>query len=161
VVTAGTVAVGDSVYVFEPGPRRRLEVEVVFDAPAIGTQRAEWNGTFETFVSDIAWARTFGFRRDATELSARGRARGANPDVVMILDDDGLVEPPGASARPSEFARHKLLDLVGDLYLFGGPPCGTVFAQRPGHAATHRAVAVAIGRGILERRGSVETPRPW
>ena len=43
----------------------------------------------------------------------------------------------------------RLLDLLGDLYLFGGPPIGALSAFRPGHAANHRAVAEALGRGIL------------
>jgi UDP-3-O-[3-hydroxymyristoyl] N-acetylglucosamine deacetylase len=69
----------------------------------------------------------------------------------MVLEDGGGVEPPGAPARPDEFARHKLLDLVGDLYLYGGPPRGTLRATRPGHGATHRAMTEALDRGIVGR----------
>jgi len=154
VVARGRVDVGPSSYVLEPGSLPTIDVEVDFDAPEIGIQRADWNGRSEDFVSEIAWARTFGFRRDAAELFARGRARGASPEAVMVLDDRGRVEPPGAPARPSEFARHKLLDLIGDLYLFGGPPLGSIFARRPGHAATHRAVHAALKKGLLRRGAS-------
>ena len=156
VARTGTVSVGASTYSFEPGESTRLEVEIDFAAPGIGAQRAAWDGTPEAFVRDIAWARTFGFRKDAAGLLAAGRARGADPSTVMVLDDDGHVEPPGAPALPDEFARHKLLDLLGDLYLFGGPPRGVVRAKRPGHAATHRAVVEARCRGIIGA-----SPRPF
>jgi UDP-3-O-acyl-N-acetylglucosamine deacetylase len=149
VIESGMIEVGESSYSFEPGPEPRLEVEVEFRADAIGIQSAVWDGSFERFLLDVAWARTFGFRREAAALHARGRARGVDPRVVKVLDDLGLVEPPGAPARPGEFARHKLLDLVGDLYCFGGPPRGTISAKRPGHQATHRAVAIAFQRNLL------------
>jgi UDP-3-O-[3-hydroxymyristoyl] N-acetylglucosamine deacetylase len=161
VVQSGKVEIAESIYAFEPGPEPILAVEVHFEARAIGTERASWDGSFERFVSDVAWARTFGFRRDAADLLARGRALGADAHAVMVLDDEGRVEPPDAPARPSEFARHKLLDMIGDLYLFGGPPLGAVSAIRPGHAATHRAVALALERGLLAFGPSAETPGAW
>lgn len=150
----GIVEVGSSSYAFLPGDGVALEVEIDFAAPAIGVQRAAWAGDAPSFVAEIAWARTFGFRRDGEALIRAGRAGGVDPSAVMVLDADGVVEPPGLPARPGEFARHKLLDLVGDLYLFGGPPIGKVRATRPGHAATHRAVAEALERQILTRHRS-------
>jgi UDP-3-O-[3-hydroxymyristoyl] N-acetylglucosamine deacetylase len=147
IVRAGAIDVGRSRYVFEPRDDVALDVEVEFDG--VGAERATWNGDADAFVRDIAWARTFGFRREAAALSAAGRARGVDAHAVMILDEHGSVEPPGAPARPGEFARHKLLDLVGDFYSFGGPPVGLVRASRPGHAATHLAVARALAEGIV------------
>jgi UDP-3-O-[3-hydroxymyristoyl] N-acetylglucosamine deacetylase len=151
VACPGVVEVGASSYAFLPGDGVALEVEITFAAPAIGVQRAAWAGDAPSFVAEIAWARTFGFRRDGEALMRTGRAGGVDPSAVMVLDADGVVEPPGLPARPGEFARHKLLDLVGDLYLFGGPPIGKVRATRPGHAATHRAVAEALEQRILVR----------
>ena len=49
-------------------------------------------------------------------------------------------------------ARHKLLDLIGDLALYGGPPEGRIRAARPGHAATHHIVRNALFVGLLSRR---------
>jgi UDP-3-O-[3-hydroxymyristoyl] N-acetylglucosamine deacetylase len=150
VVCAGEVKLGASLYRFEPAAGTAIDVEIAFDAPAIGIQHADWDGRPETFLDDIAWARTFGFRSDESALRAAGRARGVDPRTVMVLDDAGQVESPGAPARPGEFARHKLLDLVGDLRLFGGPPTGRVRAVRPGHAATHHAIATALSGGLLK-----------
>ncbi len=149
VVREGVVRAGTSTYEFSPRDDVALEVEVTFDARHIGRQTASWDGSAESFLRDVAWARTFGFRRDGDALRHSGRARGVDPSAVMVLDDDGTVEGPGAPARPSEFARHKLLDLVGDLYLFGGPPLGKLRATRPGHGATHRAMTEALALGIV------------
>jgi UDP-3-O-acyl-N-acetylglucosamine deacetylase len=55
----------------------------------------------------------------------------------------------GAPFSPDEPARHKLLDLAGDLFVYGGPPRGTVSAYRPGHWSTHEAMRVAIARGVI------------
>jgi UDP-3-O-[3-hydroxymyristoyl] N-acetylglucosamine deacetylase len=161
VARPGRVEVGDSTYEFEPGPHRVLDVEIDFAARRIGKERAGWDGSFEAFVAEVAWARTFGFRREAEGLFARERARGADLRAVMVLGDDGGVEPPGLPARPGEFARHKLLDLIGDLYSFGGPPLGVVHAQRPGHHATHHAITLALKEGILASSESAERPGAW
>jgi UDP-3-O-[3-hydroxymyristoyl] N-acetylglucosamine deacetylase len=149
VVRDGVVRVGATTYAFTRADSMGLSVEVDFDVPEIGVQRAEWDGSAEAYLRDVAPARTFGFRRDGAALERAGRARGVDPAVVMVLSDSGAVEPPGAKAGPDEFARHKLLDLIGDLYLFGGPPLGNVRATRPGHAATHRAVKEALEREIV------------
>jgi UDP-3-O-[3-hydroxymyristoyl] N-acetylglucosamine deacetylase len=154
VACAGEVRTGASTYRFEPSRSVLVSVEVDFAAPAIGLQQASWDGTKEAFLRDVAWARTFGFRREGAALVSRGRAAGVDPKAVMVLDDHGHVEPPGAPARPGEFARHKLLDLLGDTYLHGGPPLGRMRATRPGHAATHRAMAEALDRGIVRRIGT-------
>lgn len=157
VARAGEVQCGESRYTFEPADRMMLVAEVSFEARAIGRQRAAWDGTAYDFMENVAWARTFGFAHQAALLHASGRARGATPENVMVLDREGAVLSPGKPARPGEFARHKLLDLIGDLYLFGGPPRGILRAERPGHGATHHAVAEALARGLLVSLGG---PRP-
>jgi UDP-3-O-acyl-N-acetylglucosamine deacetylase len=59
--------------------------------------------------------------------------------------------PPSPPARPHELARHKLLDLLGDLYLFGGPARGKLRAERPGHARNHEVLRRALERGTIAR----------
>lgn len=157
VARAGEVQCGEARYAFDPADRMELTVDVSFEAAAIGRQRASWDGTADDFMENVAWARTFGFADEAAVLHESGRGRGATPDSVMVLDRKGAVLAPGMPARPGEFARHKLLDLIGDLCLFGGPPRGRVRAERPGHGATHRAVIEGLARGILTRVGG---PRP-
>ncbi len=147
----GEVAIGQSVYRFEPAPSVDLEVEIDFDRAGIGRQRAHFDGSIRGFLTEIAPARTFGFLDDAELLQARGRARHVDPSSVIVFDRAGSVlsgtEPPSRG----ELARHKLLDMLGDLYLHGGPPIGRLHAERPGHSATHAAVRAALQQGTLVR----------
>lgn len=149
VVQAGEVITDRSRYSFEPQEGIHVGVEVDFSP--FGTQRASWDGSSAAFLSQIAPARTFGFRSDARRLRASGRATHVDPSAVIVIEDDGSVLPPFRPPEDSELARHKLLDLLGDLFLFGGPPVGKLFAQRPGHRASHRAIEQALEFGLLER----------
>jgi UDP-3-O-[3-hydroxymyristoyl] N-acetylglucosamine deacetylase len=158
VVTACTLSVGESSYVFAPpadGAPAKVSVAIDFDDPRIA-QDAAWDGDHEDFRERIATARTFGFARDLASFERRGLARQAAPESVVLLGDDEIFTA-GAPFRDDEPARHKLLDLVGDLYPHGGPPRGTIRAVRPGHAATHEAMRRAREEGLLEVRGDEVT----
>jgi UDP-3-O-[3-hydroxymyristoyl] N-acetylglucosamine deacetylase len=149
VVRDGRVEIGASTYDFAAGPRAEAAVSVAF--PGRGTETASWDGSVAGFVSGIARARTFGFRGDYAALREQGRAAHVDPHSVLVLEADGRVLPSTEPEKPNELALHKLLDLLGDLYLFGGPALGRVNAIRPGHTATHAAVREALERGILAR----------
>jgi UDP-3-O-[3-hydroxymyristoyl] N-acetylglucosamine deacetylase len=86
---------------------------------------------------------------DFDELGRLGLARHVDPEAVVVLAPDG-VHCRGAF-EADEPARHKLLDLVGDLYLHGGPPQGRMHAHRPGHSANAAAIARALEEGVLVR----------
>ena len=161
---SGSLADGSSTYVFDVGEETDLSVEAAFDHPAIGTQRARWDGSARAFLASIASARTFGFRADARDLWQCGRAelaaRSMDPAAVkafsravIVFDEVGPVPTPGVPPPSAgEIARHKLLDLIGDFALYGGPPRGIVFARRPGHTASHRIIREALDVGILSSR---------
>jgi UDP-3-O-[3-hydroxymyristoyl] N-acetylglucosamine deacetylase len=151
----------DSSYEFEPWDSVEIAVETIFAHPAIGHQSAGWDGDPRSFCDDIAPARTFGFTTDASSLWGRGRAllaararsgdeAAANTmnEAVLSIDSSSDVR----SLTVGEPAKHKLLDLLGDLFFYGGPPAGRIVARRPGHTATHRIVPRAIAHGILSRR---------
>lgn len=148
VARAFRLDVGVSSYAIEPATGVDVRCDVVFDHPLIGAQRATFGGDPADFLARIAPARTFGFARDHGEMLARGRARAVDPAAVVVFTEEGLW--PGCElASADEPARHKLLDLIGDLALYGGPPIGRVSALRPGHAATHAFVRAALGAGAL------------
>ncbi|HMJ51593.1 MAG TPA: UDP-3-O-acyl-N-acetylglucosamine deacetylase [Polyangiaceae bacterium] len=160
----GRLSAGSSSYTFDVADDTALSIEAVFDHPAIGTERASWDGSSRTFLESIAPARTFGFRADGPDLWRRGRAelavsaadsdaREAFSRAVIVFDATGPVAAAG-QAPPSagEIGRHKLLDLIGDFALHGGPPRGRVLASRPGHTASHRIIRQALALGILSRR---------
>lgn len=134
---------------FEPDDRVRLAVDVTFPSP-VGHQAARWNGDADDFAERIASARTFGWAREHNALLASGRARGVDLGSVLVFDERGPIAGCRASSE-AEPARHKLLDLIGDLSLYGGPPLGSIEAGRPGHTATHRIVALALEASVLAR----------
>jgi UDP-3-O-[3-hydroxymyristoyl] N-acetylglucosamine deacetylase len=117
-----------------------LDVSVAFPHPRIGAQR--WTGPLAAFASELSWARTFGFLRDAERLRAAGLARGASLDNTVVFDERGVVNEEGLRA-PDEVVRHKALDAIGDLALAGRPVHGLLVACRAGHAV-HRALLQAL-----------------
>ena len=115
-------------------PAACLIVDYALDYPApIGRQQVHFElSSPEAYMREIAPARTFGFVREFRKLAEMGLARGGRLDNVILLDDDRIVNTTLRFA--DEFARHKVLDLIGDLYLLGRPILGHVEAQRTGHS---------------------------
>jgi UDP-3-O-[3-hydroxymyristoyl] N-acetylglucosamine deacetylase len=139
---------GASRYRLVPSTATFVQAFIEFDHALIGRQSAHWGGDPEGFARYVAPARTFGFADEAVQLWRSGRAQGVDPTAVVVFTGDGLA-PDCSLASADEPARHKLLDLIGDLALYGGPPVGGVVAERPGHGATHAFVREALARGAL------------
>jgi UDP-3-O-[3-hydroxymyristoyl] N-acetylglucosamine deacetylase len=124
---------GDAEYVAEPATTGSIEVELSLPRVWLGVQRARWDGAATSFAGEIAPARTFALLEDVAGLVAAGLARGGSLDCAVVLGPDG---PLGGPLRfPDEPARHKLLDLVGDLALLGRLPAVRITARRPFHGA--------------------------
>lgn len=108
--------------------------------PPLGRQVA--TADLAVFPTAIAPARTWGFADEAEALRAAGLARGAGLDNVLVIGAAGYLNPPRFSDEP---ARHKILDLVGDLALLGARLQGYVEVVRGGHVL-HLALAREIAR---------------
>lgn len=147
IAEAGRIEVGASVYDFVPGSSIALEVRVDFGRADLAPS-ARWEGDPADFRARIAPARTFGFANEIGMLLERGLASHVSPESVVVIGDPAILSA-GAPFSADEPARHKLLDLMGDLFVHGGPPRGTIVATRPGHAATHEAVRRAREAGLL------------
>ena len=103
-----------------------------FEHSAIGRQSGEFSIDLESFETELASARTFGFKKDEEELHDRGLALGASLDNTVVLGQDGVM---GGELRfPNEFLRHKVGDLIGDLALLGARIEARIVAERPIHA---------------------------
>jgi UDP-3-O-[3-hydroxymyristoyl] N-acetylglucosamine deacetylase len=148
----GVVEIGESRYELARGRGDdAVTLEVVVDfADARIAREARWNGDPEDFRSRIATARTFGFEHELGDLLARGLASHVTPESVVVFTKEHVLSS-GAPVAADEAARHKLLDLIGDLYVHGGPPRGMLRAIRPGHAATHAVMARALDEGLVVR----------
>jgi UDP-3-O-[3-hydroxymyristoyl] N-acetylglucosamine deacetylase len=114
-----------------PGTGYSISYTIDFPAP-IGFQRTCVDLAAETYGTEIAPARTFGYKADERKLRDMGLIRGASAENAIILGKDG---PENGRLRFSdEYVRHKILDLIGDLALAGRRLEGHVVAVRAGHA---------------------------
>ena len=150
VVRDGEVTVGASRYELRRGDGVELDVAIDFADERIAGS-AWWRGDAEDFYRRIASARTFGFEHEIADLLARGLASHVTPESVVVIGKERILAA-GAPFLADEPARHKLLDLIGDLYVHGGPPRGKVRAMRPGHAATHEVMRRALAEGLVARK---------
>jgi len=99
--------------------------------PAIGRQAAAVEVTPEQFRRELAPCRTFVLQREAEEMVRRGLGEHVTPRDLLIFDQQGVVE--NELRFENECARHKALDLIGDLALTGHAIVGRIVAYRSGH----------------------------
>lgn len=130
---------GEGFISFAPADQLSLDVQVDYADPAINQQRCAVTLDPAAFKSDIARARTFGFLKDVEALQQMGLARGGSLENSIVVDD-GRILNQGGLRFSDEFARHKALDLLGDLYLAGAPIVARITANRPGHGLNNKAL---------------------
>jgi UDP-3-O-[3-hydroxymyristoyl] N-acetylglucosamine deacetylase len=124
-----------------PADSFRLTCDTEYPAP-VGRQSLELEVTPESFASELAFARTFGWEADLDQMRNMGLIRGASLESAVCFTASGVMNPGGLRA-PDECCRHKALDLIGDLALLGRPLLGHVIAERAGHAM-HAALVARI-----------------
>ena len=127
-----------------PAERLSITCVVTLRAPAAGDQAATFDAAAGDYEETIAPARTWGYERDAAALRARGLALGASLENTLAIGGSGFLNPP---RFPNEPARHKVLDLLGDLALLGAELRATVIAVRAGHT-----LHVALARALAAQR---------
>ena len=133
-----------------PSDSFRISYTLDNDHPAIGLQVLSLEITETTFVEEIAPARTYGFLKDVGAMRQRGLARGGSLDNTIVVGKRAVLNDH--LRFPDEFVRHKILDLVGDLFLLGRPLVGHVVARNGGHALNHRLVAAIREAAMPDRR---------
>jgi UDP-3-O-[3-hydroxymyristoyl] N-acetylglucosamine deacetylase len=116
-----------------PSDKFHVSCRINFAHPLIGEQVMDFNPVMESYEAEIAPARTFGFLDEVEMLRKSGLVRGGSLENAVVMTRDGVMNPEGLRF-PDEFCRHKILDLIGDLVLFGHPLVGHVVAERAGHA---------------------------
>ncbi len=135
-----TVRDGDKVASFVPAPQFTISSTIDFKHPLISDQSYRLAFSAGSFQREIARARTFGFLRDVEALKKAGLARGGSLENAIVVDDFSILNP-GGLRFPDEFVRHKVLDAMGDVYLFGMPVIGHLRAHKSGHALNHKLVS--------------------
>ena len=119
-------------------PSDHFAASVVLNYPRhayLGTQAAIFDSRSDDYAFQIAPARTYGFLAEIEALRAAGLGLGASYDNALVLGETQYEMPLRLASEP---ARHKLLDLIGDLALTGRPLCAEIVAVKPGHTLNVR-----------------------
>jgi UDP-3-O-[3-hydroxymyristoyl] N-acetylglucosamine deacetylase/3-hydroxyacyl-[acyl-carrier-protein] dehydratase len=147
------VSNGDAALAALPGPNDHLEILYEFEAgQPLGRQiyRCTLKGNDPTaFATQIAPARTWVFEHEAQELQARGLGVHLTPRDLLVIAPDGPIDNEYRFA--DECVRHKVLDLIGDLYLLGRPVYGRLVAHKSGHELNHMMV-----RRLLQQEETID-----
>src|SRR5213082_3426721 len=122
---------GDKRIALFPSDHFKVTYSVSYDHPLLRHQARTLRITEESFVEEIAPARTFTFLKDVEMLRQNGLALGGSLENAIVLGETGVLN---ALRFEDEFVRHKILDAIGDLALVGYPVIGHLVAHRAGHA---------------------------
>lgn len=131
----------------EPYHGYKLSFEIEFDHPAVNAtgQRVEFDLGQGQYAREIARARTFGFTRDVETMRSRGLALGGGLDNAIVMDDVKVLNADGLRYA-DEFAKHKILDAMGDLYIVGKPMLAAYTAYRSGHAMNNQLLRALLAQ---------------
>jgi len=145
------VGAGEKSLVIEPADEFSVSYLLRYPPP-VGEQFYEFTLTgFDAYREQIAPARTFGFMRDLKMMNELGLGSGGRLDNFILVGEDNVINTD--LRFPDEFVRHKILDIIGDLYLLGYPVRGKVTAKLTGHRdniALQRVIAQSAS-GPVER----------
>lgn len=126
----------------------RVDCTIDFPHPTIGRERFSMEVTPENFTR-VANARTFGFFKDVEYLHSHGLARGGSLESVVVLDDNGVMNPEGLRYK-DEFVRHKVLDFIGDMAMLGMPIQGQFEICCSGHQLNNAFLRKAESERALQ-----------
>jgi len=152
-----SVREGDSSITAIPGEQGlTISYTLAYNTPLIPAQHYQVKLNGNTFGMEIAPARTFVLAADVQELKLRGLGRGANYDNMLVVGNNGIVD--NELRFKDEFARHKILDIIGDLYLLGAQINAYVVAVKSGHALNRKLVE-QLRRMMDVERGTRDVER--
>ncbi|MGQ9608871.1 MAG: UDP-3-O-acyl-N-acetylglucosamine deacetylase [bacterium] len=154
-----SVSDNDKKLMIIPDEKCRITYTYGVDKPIHLTQSVSLDIDENSFISEIAPARTFCFQHEIETLKAKGFGKGGNKENVVVINDDGTSDQP--PRLDNEMARHKILDLLGDLYLLGCIPKAHIIGIKSGHELNTklvRKIAESNKRNIrMERTETTET----
>lgn len=130
---------GDKFASVEPYNGFRVTFDIAFDHPVFreSAQSVTVDFSETSFVKEVSRARTFGFLSDAERMRAANLALGASMDNTVVIDEYRVLNDDGLR-YDDEFARHKILDAIGDLYLLGKNLIGSFHGVKSGHGMNNQ-----------------------
>lgn len=138
---------------FSPYDGFKVTLTIEFDHPVFNRSSPTFEIDFagQSYIEEIARARTFGFMQEVEMMRAHNLGLGGNLTNAIVIDDADVLNPEGLR-YPDEFVRHKILDAIGDLYIVGHPIIGAFEGYKSGHAVNN-----ALLRAVL----ADETAYEW
>ncbi|MFB6345985.1 MAG: UDP-3-O-acyl-N-acetylglucosamine deacetylase [bacterium] len=127
-----SVQLGESSLVVLPDPNPSIDYTISYENPGIGDQFYTVDLTPDRYRDDIGPARTYGFKEEVEELLEADLAQGGSLDNALVVDEEGDFLGSGPQFE-NEFARHKILDLLGDLALTGEFIVGKIIGVKGSH----------------------------
>ena len=145
----------------------RLDFSIAFNHPAIDAtgQRVTFDFAQDSYLKEIARARTFGFVQDVEALRANGLAQGGSLGNAIVMDEWRVLNSDGLRYA-DEFVKHKVLDAIGDLYLLGRPLLASYVAHKSGHAMNNLLLRALLAQPqawteVCFESPSRSDPAPW
>lgn len=138
-------------------PSEKLTVfyTMSFRYPFLGEQSVAYNLSRETFIDNIAPSRTYVFLQDVERLRSAGLGQGGSLENTVVVSDEGILN--GGLRWRDELVRHKVLDVIGDLYLLGSPVVGTLIAYGAGHEL-HVQLVREIQKQLMPKKAEFPLP---
>ncbi len=128
---------GDVHLVAFPAEECRISYTLHYpNSSCIGTQFFSFSLNPNSFKQEIAPCRTFSIYEEIAPLIEKGFLKGGSLESALVIKDN-LVLNPGGLRLPEEMVRHKILDMIGDLYLMGFSFFAHIIAIRSGHHANN------------------------
>ncbi len=149
---------GETVITLEPADELRLTTVLIYKHPLIQQQEITVTIEPERYRKEIATARTFCFDYEVEALKKQGLARGGSLDNAVVVGLDRIHNKEKSLRFPDEFARHKALDLLGDLFLLGVSLKAHVKAIRPGHGHNVNFVKMVAEKCLSEAPYAIHRP---
>lgn len=121
----------------EPAKDFSIDLHIDFNHKQLQSQKFDYHSTFTSFKNDISRARTFCFQHEIDHMHQLGLAKGGSLDNAIVIAENGIVNKGGLRYQ-DEFARHKTLDFIGDMYLAGHYIIGHFKASKAGHGINNK-----------------------
>lgn len=136
---------GDKWAQLDPYEGFRLDFAIVFNHPAVDQTGRQVSVDFadNSYVREIARARTFGFMQDIEYMRDHGLALGGSLENAIVMDEYRVLNSDGLRYN-DEFVKHKVLDAIGDLYVAGHPILGAFSAFKSGHGLNNKLLRAVL-----------------
>lgn len=136
---------GDKWVRFEPYHGFKIDFTINFTHPVFehSGNNVKIDFAADSYIKEISRARTFGFMHEVEYLRSNGLARGGSLDNAIVLDEYRILNTDGLR-YDDEFAKHKVLDAIGDLYMLGHPILGAFYAYKSGHALNNQLLRALL-----------------